>query len=84
MQKAMQAVYEEWGVHRAAHKAVTMSPEGVILGAIIKGLGQEATPGASKITRFLVLLWHVLRRKRPSPRSIAALLGQACFMAQFR
>ena len=80
-QRALQACYAAWGVARVPAKAVTEALSGATLGGIVLGSERRAVPAPSKCGRFLGLLEHCLEATPPR-RMVAALLGQACYMAQ--
>ena len=81
-QRALRACYAAWGVARAPKKAVVEELSGATLGGIILGSERRAVPAPSKCGRFLGLLEHCLE-SQPPRRMVAALLGQACYMAQY-
>lgn len=83
-QQILQEVYREWNVARSEHKAVTSELKAKTLGAVLRCTEARALPSTDKAIKVISLFCYGLRQKRWTTCTLGTLLGQLCFMVQFR
>jgi len=84
LQAVLRELYSEWGVARSEKKAVVAGSTARTLGAAIRCREARALPSPEKYLKAYSLLFYGLRRGYWSELSLGALLGQACFLLQFK
>ena len=84
LQQALRDTFKAWGVARSEKKAVVEQSSAVTLGADFLGECGRSKPTTVKACKLCCWTWRAWADDPVEERMLSAVLGQACFFAQFR